>query len=82
MSFEGLAIDEERQIEEFLRHAIIVPLNDDVERAAIRLRRREHLKLPDAIIAATALVTDSTLITNDHKLMRLQGSGLKVLTPV
>jgi len=81
MSFEGLALDEERQIEEFLRHVIIVHLNDDVEQAAIKLRRREHLKLPDAVIAATALVTDSTLITNDNKLMRLNKSGLKIVTP-
>jgi len=82
MSFDGLIINEERQIVEFLRHVVIVPLNDYVEQAAIQLRRREHLKVPDAIIAATALVTDSTLITNDHKLMSLQGSELKVITPI
>ena len=81
MSFDGLSLDEELRIEEFLRHVTIIPFSDDVEQAAIRLRRREHLKLPDAAIAATALVTDSTLITNDHRLLRLKGSELKIIAP-
>jgi len=37
------------------------------------LRRRHALKLPDAIIAATALSLHAQLLTNDTKLLRIPG---------
>lgn len=42
-----------------------------VRETAIRLRREHRLKLPDAIIAASALVLDATLLTNDQRLASL-----------
>jgi predicted nucleic acid-binding protein len=40
---------------------------------AIELRRKYKLKLPDAIICATAIVLDAELVSNDEKLSGLQG---------
>jgi predicted nucleic acid-binding protein len=53
-----------------------------VKKLAILLRRKHQLKLPDAIVAATALSLGATLITNDAKLLRIpslssQELGLK-----
>jgi predicted nucleic acid-binding protein len=41
--------------------------------AAIRLRREYQLKVPDAIVAATALSLEAPLLTNDIKLLRIPG---------
>ena len=40
---------------------------------AIRLRRERRLKLPDAVVAASALVLDAVLLTNDRHLLTLPG---------
>ena len=50
-----------------------VELDAAVREMAIRLRRERRLKLPDAVIAASALVLDATLLTNDQQLLALPG---------
>lgn len=70
------------QIELFVAETNIIPLSDQVVSKTIELRRSLKIKLPDAIIAATAIVHDFVLIfallgfftkqtTFDH-----QGQGL------
>lgn len=48
-----------------------IDLDVAVREMAIRLRRERKLKLPDAIIAASALVLDATLLSNDEQLLTL-----------
>ena len=55
-------------IEEFIQLATILPLDKEVTKKAIELRRNyRKMKLGDAIIGATALVHNRTLITNNTK---------------
>jgi len=55
-------------IEDFISLATELPLDKDVTRKAIELRRSyTKLKLGDAIIAATAVVHDLILVTNNIK---------------
>ena len=64
-SFPGMEKDEEKRIDDLLRiFAIIVP-DSRIARAGGLLRRRYRLKTPDAIIAATALVTGTVLVTRN-----------------
>lgn len=49
----------------FMRHAMIFDLDESVVSQAIALRQRFKSKTPDAIIAATALVNDLTVVTNN-----------------
>jgi predicted nucleic acid-binding protein len=76
LSFPRLTPEVEQNTLRFLADCNIVPLNQKVEETAIMLRRENRLKLPDAIIAATAFVLEATLITNDENLLRLNGRGL------
>jgi predicted nucleic acid-binding protein len=46
--------DEKQRIRIFLKNCKVIPLNKKVEITAIAFRRETGLKLPDAIIAATA----------------------------
>jgi predicted nucleic acid-binding protein len=45
----------------------IVPLDVAVAEKAVQLRRAHHLRLPDAIIWATAQVNEAVLITRNTK---------------
>ena len=46
----------------------VVALNDPIAERAVILRRRERLKLPDALILATAEVESMILVTRDARL--------------
>ena len=55
-------------IEEFIQLATILPLDKQVTQKTIELRRNyRKMKLADAIIGATAVVHNRTLITNNTK---------------
>lgn len=47
------------------------PLNEAVEKRVILIRQQHKIKLPDAIIAATALVNGAKLVTLDKKLNKI-----------
>jgi predicted nucleic acid-binding protein len=51
----------------FLAAFTQVPLDETVAEAAIRLRRTRRLRLPDAIIAASAEAAGATLVTRNTK---------------
>lgn len=77
LGFPGLANDEERAILGFLQNCQVLFIDETVERAAIRLRRADLCKLPDAIIVATAQIHQLTLLTLDERLAKITAS-LKV----
>lgn len=52
-------------VESFVNKANIYPLNPAVVQKTIEIRRSRKMKLPDAIIAATALVNDFTIISRN-----------------
>ena len=65
LGFPDLSIEEEAGIRALLLSFEIVPLDERVKDETIRLRRAMRLRLPDAIVLATAVVTRSELLTND-----------------
>jgi hypothetical protein len=71
LGFPGITPQEESALSDFLREVFVVPIDESVEDEAIRLRRGHRLKLPDAIIAATAMVADATLVTADRGILEL-----------
>jgi len=66
LSFPGLSAEEEQKIRDLLFLLNRVQLTDAVRDETIRLRRKNRLKLPDAIIAASAMIDDAVLLTSDH----------------
>lgn len=71
LSYPSLTTDEERRIRELLARVDVVELSANVRAAAIQIRRVHRLKLPDAIIAGTALAHDLELLTNDRRMSHL-----------
>jgi toxin FitB len=69
-----------RQVEKFIKDSSIFLLTDEVIEKTIELKRSQKIKLPDAIIAATALVNNFTLISrNDGDFLKIK--DLKYLNP-
>lgn len=55
-------------MEDFINSAVLLPLDEEVTMQTILLRRKyKKLKLGDAIIAATAIVHNLTLISHNVK---------------
>ena len=50
----------------FIKLAKVVEINKMVIDACIKLRKTQRIKLPDSIIAATAIVHNYTLISNNE----------------
>ena len=67
-------------LNKLLSKASIFKLIDEIEDQTILLKQRYNLKTPDAIIAATALVNNFTLITRNHKDFK-KIEGIKIYNP-
>ena len=74
LSFHQLSDNEEQQILEMLQSINKILLTDDVSRKTIQLRRLNNkLKLPDAVIAATTIINNAILLTNDQAFSSITG---------
>lgn len=80
LGFNFKSEDEQFTMEYFVEGSTVLQINNDIVNKTIDIRKTKKLKLPDAIIAATALVYDLTLITrNTSDFADIQ--GLKVINP-
>jgi predicted nucleic acid-binding protein len=70
LGFPNISLDEEIVIKQFLDQTIILALSDEIADKVIELRKKIRLKLPDAIIVATALVHQLKLVTCDEQLIK------------
>lgn len=69
----GLTKAELKRIEAFVDEWPIAEFDRTIMDAAIVIRREHRLKLPDAIVAATAIALDIPLLTADADFKRLEG---------
>ncbi len=74
------SVQKESDATEFVSASTIFGLTDDIANQVIAIRKSLKIKLPDAIIAATALIHGFELITrNEDDFKSVQ--GLKVVNP-
>ena len=67
LSWPSLTQEEEIRVNAFLSTVTLCDLTPGIRTRAVRLRRDERLKLPDAIILATARVHGLLLVTRNHR---------------
>lgn len=79
LSFSGLPDEEERRVRDLLLALDRVQISDTIRDLTIQLRRKNRLKLPDAIIAASALTKHAILLTNDQSFTSIDGLVCKSL---
>jgi predicted nucleic acid-binding protein len=74
----GAAPAEEAPIRAFLSGFEVVPIDADVADEAVRLRRERRLRLPDAVIWATARTQGALLVTRNTKDFPAGDPGVRV----
>ena len=71
LGYPNMTSDEERLISDRLSKFTYLSISSEVEDLAIALRRTRKLKLPDALIAATAIHYSLELLTLDQALLAI-----------
>jgi predicted nucleic acid-binding protein len=73
LAWPSLTAAEEKKVRDFLGRLSICELTPSIRNRAVQLRRKEHLKLPDAVVCATAMEFGVELWTNDTALAKVPG---------
>ncbi len=75
LGYPGITVNEEALIRQRLAQFTYLAISTIVEDKAIELRRSRRVKLPDALIAATALCLGLELLTMDTGLQAVMLTG-------
>jgi predicted nucleic acid-binding protein len=75
----GMEAGEEAEARAVLKHFRRVEINDAAIETAIQIRRAKDLLLPDALIAASAIALNATVLSNDPHLRDYKRGGYKAL---
>ena len=65
-------------IDAFLSKFTVVPIDMTISARAVTLRKKSRIKLPDAIIWATAQVGNRLLVTRNSKDFPAQNPGIRI----
>ena len=72
----GITLSELEQISKILEDFIILPFNNEIKERAISIRHENKLKLPDALILATAMWIDLPFLTADKHFKNIKNINL------
>jgi predicted nucleic acid-binding protein len=81
LGFADITKNEELKFQELINAANMLGLDDEIANRTIEIRKVYKTKLPDAIIAATALVHALAIITRNTKDFD-KIEGLEVMNPI
>jgi len=72
LSHKGIKEQEAATIKRFIKECIVVDMASDIKDICIKLRKKHNLKLPDAIIAATARFLNIPLVSADQDFIKIK----------
>ncbi|TXE14538.1 type II toxin-antitoxin system VapC family toxin [Algoriphagus aquimarinus] len=72
LGYDGLESEGKLIVENLLEDSTIIDINSEIKKVVIELRKAHKIKLPDAIIAATAFYLNIPLMTSDKRLSKLK----------
>jgi predicted nucleic acid-binding protein len=78
LGFKDLTSAEEKSIRAFLSEFRVIYIDDAIKNEAILLRKQYGLKIPDCIIAATAISLNLPLITADKQFKKVSNLLLEL----
>ena len=82
LSYSGITETEENCIKSLLADCEEISLFTEIKEKTIELRKKYRTKLPDAIVAASAIVKDLPLITADKGFNQIKEVNLEMIVPV
>lgn len=77
LSYKNITLKEKQIIKAFLSEFVVLNIDDEIKNLTIETKKISHLKLPDSIIAATALALNVPFATSDKQFKTVE--GLKLL---
>ena len=80
LSFSQITEKDENLIKEMLNEFNYIGFDENIEEKTIQIRKKFNIKIPDAIIAASALTYNCTLVTR-NELDFNNVSGLNLFNP-
>ena len=82
LSYSGITESEENCIKSLLKECEEVALSAEIKEKTIEIRKKYKTKLPDAIVAASAIVSGLPLITADKGFNQIVELNLEMIVPV
>lgn len=79
LSYSALTKSQTKIIRSFLDECMISELSRPVREIAIEIRKKQKLKVPDAVIAATSIHLDFPLITMDNDFEKVNNLNVIVI---
>jgi predicted nucleic acid-binding protein len=76
LGYSNLSAMDLKAIQEIFQEVTIMDINAEIKKEVIALRKQYKLKLPDAIIAATAAVNHLPLLTADKQFSQVSELNL------
>lgn len=77
----GISNAEVKKVQALLDTCTKIIHSEEINKLTIRIRREHKIKLPDALIAATALYTQLPLLTFDKGFTQIKSLDLVLLQP-
>lgn len=81
LSYPGITESEEDSIKSLLNDCEEIVLSNEIKTKTIELRKKYRIKLPDAIVAASAIVKGLPLITADKGFNQIEELNLEMIIP-
>lgn len=81
MGYPFESVQEEQLVTALFDQLRIIMIDEQIAKQVIALRKHHKIKLPDAIICATALIHQATLFTNDDRLKQIKELNIKRVNP-
>ncbi|MHB1278253.1 MAG: type II toxin-antitoxin system VapC family toxin [Bacteroidia bacterium] len=76
LGYKSLTDTERKRIESFISDCIVIDINGEIKRNVIALRNSYSIKLPDCIVASTAIYLGLPLVTADKGFQKIQELSL------
>ena len=76
LSYKNITEKEEQAIVAFLTEFVIITINEKIKLSAIKIKETTIMKLPDSIIAATAISLNLPLLTSDRQFTTVKNLNL------
>jgi len=76
LSYKGITNKETKEIEKFISDCIVVDISQGIKDMTIKLRKKHFLKLPDAIIIASATYMNIPVVSADNDFKKVQDADI------
>lgn len=80
LGWQRITETEKKKLRALLSSCEVIELKNEIKELAIHLRQKQSIKLPDAIIAATALYLQVPVVTSDRGFKNIKGIELILLS--